>query len=335
MTGQRTSSVWKLEKEFGIENLADNIWQRFGPGTTITWTGNNNDAQIQSIGSKFWDVATYGNFSGTFTVNTKLDYTNIAYLLLAFESYSYNPSTGTHTFQKADGKRVPSFTQQIKILDRMVSGQIDETIKLLGFVVSTIAFKQDTNTSGVVTVTLSGFYKWEQRLESELDVTDFQPFEGELVEWLCLQIPPGNTVANVDKVSFGNSNNAKVQGSTCTRQATDYYEQQSTFDFATTVYANNGLADFYERFYSGGYATGLTEPKKKNLKPIPAVRITSSYDDTSTTFGAVIDITNVVVKTNLRGADPGSKMTEAPTFTSQKVVISITTNIGSLQSLLS
>ena len=156
--------------------------------------------------------------------------------------------------------------------------------------VKTARFSRSAGSSQI-SVTLSGFYCDEQMILSNLTSTDYQEYNGELIEYSCLfagAISNDNYVANTESISLGIENSAAAIYTTCTPFAKDYAEGQTSFTFGTTCYSDD--PERYKlRLYGGGVKPAFTKgkaisPLAKRMKPIPEMNIvsyTSELDDDS------------------------------------------------------
>jgi len=327
MTGIRTSLVGKLEKSLGVSDDGLQFMQ-IGDALGCTFTPNNSWQKFNSIGTKFRTGESAGKFSGSFTINTILDYSNIWILALAFEEYTYNATTKVHTFEKWDGKRPPSFECRQRILNRMVDGPTDVTRIYRGCVCKSMAFKQDTGAS-TLTVTITGAYQWQEDTFETLDATDWEGYDADKVEWSCLEIPTGDKIANVESLGFSVDNASELQYNTCSRKASNYFEKAVTFSTNATMYSNNPHI-FMSRLYSGGYDDQMTEPKKKNLNPIPEMAIVS---DTENGNYCKILMEKVIVEQMTMDAKANNKMVDAPTLTPRNFKIEIKNTTGSIENI--
>jgi len=329
MTGIRTSAVFKYEKKFGEEDPTKS-WMRLPAKTNIAFNPTNNAQELRSVGSKFFETIAPGMFTGSFTINTTVDYSYIQILPAVFEDYSYSPTTKTHTFKKADGKMPKSISMRYKQLNRVVGGDADETTKLVGMVINTAKFSQDASAGSPMQLTLSGVYAWQDSDDSPLPATDFIPFSGDVTQFACLQVPPGEDVANVEKLDFQIANSMAIVPNICSRMGHAYYEGPTKVTGSFTVYGNR--REWWHRFYSGGFDKNTNSPMAKGLRPIPEMAIVSNY---SGDLGTDFRIYDSFINTLNKSANDGQKMVDAPSFMARNVQLSIKNNVPSLDGILS
>lgn len=300
MTGIRTSAIFKPEKEFGVED-ANGSWHRFPSGLSFGYQPRNNIKTYFEIGNKFYDRAVAGNFSGTFNITFKMDYECIDFLGAVFEGYEYDAGTKTHTFRKANGKRVPSFSVRVKKMNRIVGGSADTTVILVGCVVTSFSMAHNGSSDATSNVTISGNYANESMDKDDLDETDWQDYyneddegydKGDIVpvEWTCVTIN-GEPVAYTENATFGVSNSVSMVPGCGVRFSENYSEGQSNVTLSTSCYSVNPET-YYQRMYSGGYDTTLLKPKSKGLQPIPLMALKSQYDGD---YALTVNLYNVTV----------------------------------------
>lgn len=331
MTGTRVSAVFKPEKEFGV--VESGAWHRFPSNLTFRYQPNNNIREYYGIGSKFVDNAVAGMFSGTWEAGFKLDYNLINILGIAFEDYSYDSSTMTHTFGKANGKRVPSMSVCIKKLNEVVGGSKDQTIILKGCVCKSISISQ-SNGSATLDCRLSGQYINEESSFESLDSTDWEEYydneDAVPVEWACMTID-GTQVANTESVSFSVDNGLQLMPGCGSRFYSNYDEGQSVINLSTSCYSHNP-EDYYQKVYSGGYNSTETAPKSKGLRPIPSMSIRSAYDmndDNTSEYSLTLDCERVWVSSmGQYSFDANSKIMDSPSFKVRRFALKLKNTTG-------
>lgn len=274
MSSIRMSCIWAFEDDFGKGRGANEQWRAPPPGTYVSSSHSRNVSKITAEGTKVFETFAFGTVAGSFEWSFVLDYDYLDPLLLVYEDYSVQQSGGSyvHTFKKANNKRVPSFCIRRKILNRMAGGPdgSDEIVELRGCVAKSISFSMSAGGSQM-TVTISGVYVDEKMYCGDLTTTDYQEYEGDLVEFACLFVGDaecGNYVANTDSLSLSFDNSVSVVYSTCTPFGAEYSEGQTSYTFGTSCYSNN--PSYYKRrVYSGGYRNTDLYPQSKNLAPVP------------------------------------------------------------------
>lgn len=283
MPGIRESFIFALEENFGGGKSTTTPWIAPPPGSFFNSTHSRQATKIYTVGSKFFDTVAYGQMNGTFNWTFDFDYYYLEPLQLAFEQCGVTTTDGvhyTHTFEKLNNGRVPSFTIRRKILNRMAGGPnySDEITELRGCVVRNITFSKSTGTSEL-RVTMTGFYTDERMYKGDLDATDYKPYSGKLSEYLCMfvgGINNTNYVANTESLEFSLENNSDAVYNTCSPFAGVYYEGRTNCTFGTTCYSTNP-ENYKQRVYSGGYRDNVLKPMAKGLKPIPLVTL-AAYD---------------------------------------------------------
>lgn len=312
MTGIFVSAVFKPEKEFGVEDTTAD-WQRLPSGLTVTYQPKNNLKTYYEIGNKFMRRAVAGNFSGTFTLNFKMDYQCIDILGAVFEDYNY--INETHIFKKVNGKRIPSFTLRIKKLNRIRGGSADTTITLTGCVANSFQMAQSGSSDATSNATISGNYADEDMVKTDLDGTDWEDFydvEDAFVpmEWTCVNI--GDTpVAYTESASFGVNNSASMVPGCGSRFAHQYSEGQAQISLSTSCWSVNPEV-YYQRMYSGGYRNTDTAPLSKGLKPIPLMKLKSSLESA---YSITVNLYKVYVESDgSRSYTANGRIMDSPQF---------------------
>lgn len=344
MTSVRMSFVFAPEDEFK-EGIGDKDWIAPPPGSYFSSTGTRKTSAIYTTGSKKWETTAYGEYSGTWDWTFMLDYHYLEPLMLAFDTVNGkkwvdNPSYETftsndHTFVFKKGKtgRVPSFTVRRKILHTIAGGDTDELVELYGCVVNTISFSRSASTSQYQ-VQMSGTYANEEMTLGDLGETDYEPYDGELVEYSCVSITDGaeygfeqsKYVANTDSISVSLQNNTNMVFNTCTPFATQYYEDRNQFQISTSCYSTDPTA-YKTRMYSGGYTNEKLKPMSKGLKPMEKMFISSFNGDCTEIEGTsdeklhnafagsskslLFEINKLVVKSMKWVNGDGSKLTDS------------------------
>lgn len=335
MTGIRGSFVFCREKKFrGGKDSADS-WIAPPAGSFLSTTHSRSTQKLFSAGSKYYDTVAYGQLSGSWEWTFTLDYDYIEPLFLMFEDVDCEVKDGvsTYVFSKANNLKVPSFCIRRKILNDLTTGYdgkvLDETIEYYGCVVKTVRFSMSGGASQV-SVTMNGFYADEQTVLSDLVSTDYQEYNGEIVEFSCMfagAISDDNYVANTESITLGIENSAAAIYGTCTPFAVDYCEGQTSFTFGTTCYSDDPLR-YKARLYGGGVrkinGAGTMNPGIKRMKPIPTINIisyTSEMDDDAFGTGdgiqkvyqdseksAAMTLTDVTIKSLTWQKGDGSKL---------------------------
>ena len=303
MTGIRQSFVFALEDEFGKGKGENNKWIAPPVGSFFNSTHSRQATKIYTVGSKFYDTVAYGQLNGQFNWTFVFDYHYLEPLQLAFEKVGCTLNSDgahyTHTFEKVNNMRIPSFTVRRKILNRIAGGpeDSDEITELLGCVVRNISFSKAAGTSQLQ-VTMTGFYVDERMYKGELDATDYKDYNGKLSEYMCMfigDVSKDNYVANTESLEFSLENNSDAVYNTCSPFAGLYYEGRTNCTFGTTCYSNNP-SYYKQRVYSGGYRNDVYKPMAKNMKPIPIVTL-AAYDKSirDDEYSEALDFTNALV----------------------------------------
>lgn len=311
MTGIRQSFIIGREAlgYFGKGPCADSKWVAPPPGSYFNSTHNRSTSRIQSTGSKRWDTVAYGSLTGQWDWTFNLDYKYLTPLLFVFENFDVKAvlEDGTevsvdspaaenavgyyYNFSKMDTGRIPSFCVRRKILNYMTGGPVysDEVVELRGCVCKSFRFTKSDSTSQI-SVTMTGFYADEKMVTGELDSTDFQTYEGNLVEWMCMYVADQGDdykyVANTDNLGVSIENNANAVYTVCSPFAKTYFEGLTNYSFNTSCYSTDP-DQYKKRLYYGGYKgwTGSTKesagqplvarPIAKGMRPIPKIKLVS------------------------------------------------------------
>lgn len=303
MTSVRQSIIYSLEDDdgFGTGKGDSYSWLAPPPGSFFDSTSSVATQRIQSAGSKYLDTIAYGKRSGTWRWTFPLDYNYLEPLYLVFEGST--PGAGTaqtvgstttymYTFTKANAERVRSFTVRRVKLNVMagglrstpntsgVLGGLDEIVELRGMVCTSVTFSRTSGTSQM-NVEMSGFYTDEVMTKGRFGATDYQPYQGNLVEYSCLfigSVADSNYVANTESLSITIDNQSEAVYNICTPIAKEYVENITNYTFSTTAYSNDP-SHWEQRVYSGGFDNTALRPMTKGLKPIETMHIVS-YDQT-------------------------------------------------------
>lgn len=284
MTGIRQSFVFALEDDFGKGKGANNPWIAPPVGSFFNNTHSRQATKIYTVGSKFFDTVAYGQLNGSFNWTFVFDYNYLEPLQLAFEKIGCTPNSDgthfTHTFEKVNNMRIPSFTVRRKIMNEMAGGPnySDEITELTGCVVRNVSFSKASGTSELH-VTMTGFYVDEKMFKGDLDATDYKEYEGKLSEYMCMfvgGVATDNYVANTESLEFSIENNSDAIYNTCSPIAGLYFEGRTNCTFGTTCYSNNP-SYYKQRVYSGGFRNDVLRPMTKGMKPIPLVTL-AAYD---------------------------------------------------------
>lgn len=287
MTGIRQSNLFALEDKgkFG-SGKGSSPWIAPPPGTFVSFTHNRAASTIYTAGSKNWDEVSYGGITGSFEWTFTADYDYLWPFLLVFEDYkcvedtSVQPVQYLHTFSKANNKRVPSFCIRQVILNRMAGGPdgSDEIRIVKGCVARNIRFSESAGSSQL-NVTITGFYVDEEMQKGNLEATDYQEYDGDLMEFQCLFIgdaTDANYVSNVDSLNVSIENSSDKIPHVCGPVAAEFYEGRTSFSMGMTCYSNNP-SKYQQRVYSGGFDNTALSPLRKNLHPIDRVTL-ATYD---------------------------------------------------------
>ena len=333
MTGRRASVTWKLEKSPTVEG--EGGFEYLAPSVDFTYTANNNVKYTYTLGSKFYDLVTAGRFTGSWSCNVTLDYNHFKWLLLAFEGYEYTPiedsTSGTHRFYKSNTGKLRTATFCIKKLNRIVGGTKDQTIYLRGCVVNNIKLNYETSSNSSVRCTMSGIYMQEQTRLDDLADTDFSEVLTPSVipvEWGCLQIVEDNTAtpsANNERTSMSISQQVSTLPTCGSRFDSDFYEGQvSKITTEMSVYSRDPeLA--YLRVYTGGEKITTENspysPRQKGIKPLPQMKIVSTYDDT--TYKCEVIMSSVIFESMSLSLNAGSQIVDRPTLSCRNAEIQI------------
>lgn len=350
MSGVRQSFVYCREKDgFDTGIASKDAWIAPPPGSFFSATHTRSVTKVYTEGSKYWDTVAYGQLSGSWEWTFTMDYDYLEPFALAFDKVSI--SGDTFTFTKENNLRVPSFCVRGKILNDITNSRWndageDETYTLTGCVVKTIRFSKSAGASQV-SVSMSGFYANEYMVLDDLDATDYQDYDGHLVEFSCMFI--GNDyMADTESLSVGIENSASAIYTTCSPIASNFAESQTSFTFGMMAYANNPDR-YWTRLYGGGVKATETKgyyyPHHKNMAPVPQIDLKSfntdaiTYDsdtgkasaDFTTALGnatrtATISLVKTVIKSLTRQKGDGSKLQDQINSTDvQKVQLVVKT----------
>lgn len=337
MTGRRASVTWKLEESPTVEG--DGAFEYLAPSLDFTYTSNNNIKYSYTLGSKFYDLATVGRFSGSWSVNLTLDYNHFKWLLLAFEGYEYSlPAdmpNGLHRFYKSNTDKLRTATFCVKKLNRIVGGTYDQTIYLKGCVVNNVKFSYETSSTSTVRCTMSGVYMTEEMSLNPLTDTDFDdaPTPSIVpVEWGCLRIVEDNTetpIANNERTSMSISQQVSTLPTCGSRFDSDFYEGQvSKISTEMSVYSRDPQLA-YLRVYTGGEKTDLSDitsttkfsPRMKGIKPLPQMKIASTYENNDYICNVVMS--SVIFESMNMSLNAGSQIIDRPSLACRDAEIQI------------
>lgn len=326
-----------MEDDFG-KGRGSNPWRAPPPGTFVAFAHSRNVNKITAEGNKVFETFSFGTVAGSWDWSFTFDYDYMDPMLLAFEDYSY--SNGVHSFDKRNNAKVPSFCMRVKVLNEMADGPkgSDEIVEIRGCVCKSISFSMSAGSSAM-NVSMSGFYVDEKMYKGSIGMTDYQEYEGDLVEFSCLFVGEpscGNYVANTDSLSISIDNSSAAVYSTCTPFAKVYYEGLTTYNFGTSCYSNNP-SYYKQRVYSGGYNNGFLYPRSKNLAPIPLLSVAAyslamkdGYGDTveecieQSPKYAIFSLTNTVIKSITHQKGDGSKLQDQISSTdSQRISLEV------------
>ena len=329
MTSIRLSFVYSLEDEFGKGKGQGKEWIAPPPGARFRSSITRQTTRVQSTGTKHWDTYAYGTFQGSWDMTFMLDYNYLEPLYFVFEESKKSGSGEkyTYTFKKNDGSRIPSFCVRLVQLNEMAGGKTgeDQIVYLKGCVCKTITLARSAGTSQFQ-VTMSGFYINESMEKGSLGSTDYQPYEGNLVEYSCLltggdSMANSGYIANTESLTVAIDNSADAVFQVCSPFASQYYEGITNYTFSATTY-RNAPSNWEQRVYSGGLTNTELSPMCKGLRPMEKAYILS-YDtdcrdgnhDPKTAYGNadksfMIDITNCVIKSLERPNGDGSKLVD-------------------------
>lgn len=258
-----------------------------------------------------------------------MDYNIIDFLPAIFEEYTYDSSTGTHTFANLNGSRPPSFAIRYKKLNRIVGGPNDETTELRGCVASALSIKQ-TSSSATLDVTLRFTYNTQVSVYSDLSETDFDDYYETTdplpVEWTCLYVGD-ESVAGTESSGFDVSNNLGTVAGCGTRFDSNYYVGKVDVSISTSVYSTDPKR-YLTLMYSGGYDDTLTSPQDKALRPIPEVSLRSSETVDSDTYSCIATFEDVYVGAGGATSFTDSKVVDSPTLKAKSVTLAFRNTRG-------
>lgn len=305
----------------------------------FTYTSNNNIKYSYTLGSKFYDLATVGRFSGSWSVNLTLDYNHFKWLLLAFEGYEFTTPSGTpnglHRFYKSNTGKLRTATFCVKKLNRIVGGTYDQTVYLKGCVVNNVKFSYETSSTSTVRCTMSGVYMTEEMSLNNMTNTDFDeaPTPSIVpVEWGCLKIVEDNTetsIANNERTSMSISQQVSTIPTCGSRFDSDFYEGQvSKISTEMSVYSRDPQLA-YLRVYTGGEKTDLSSmtsttkfsPRMKGIKPLPQMKIASTYENDD--YFCNVVMSSVIFESISMSLNAGSQIIDRPTLSCRDAEIQI------------
>lgn len=342
MTGVRASFVYCREQEFGKGKGDGDSWLAPPPGSFISLSHTRSTTKVYTAGSKYWDTLAYGQLSGSWEWTFLMDYDYIEPFLIAFEATTIDGNT--FTLNKANNKRVRSFTFRRKQLNSITGGMddntlSDETIIYTGCVPKTLRMSKSGGSSQL-SISISGFYANESLDKSTLSSTDYQEYNGNLTEFSCMfigDVANKNYVANTESLNIAIENSAAAIYATCSAMARNYCEGQTSYSFGTTSYANDP-AKYLQRMYSGGKNNTETKPRNKKMGPIKTIHLVSFDEEidehgdniatayNSSTRSLDFELTKTAIKSLTKQKGDGSKLQDQINSTEcQKITMRIKT----------
>jgi hypothetical protein len=286
MSSIRTSFLFSLEDTYGGGIGSGNAWIAPPPSSYFDHTNKRQTTRLQSTGTKRFDTIAYGKLSGSWNWKFVLDYNYLEPLALMFDGFDPEaaPTATTiggqtvyqYVFNKRDYKRIPSFTVRRLQLNRMAGGGPDEIETLTGCVCETVKFVRAAGTSQWQ-VTMSGFYSDESMELGQWDGTDYQEYQGNLVEYACLfieNLQNADYMANTESLEITISNSAEAIYNVCSPFAKQFSEGTTTYQYSVVAYSNIP-ANWQQRVFSGGIDNTATRPWAKGMAPIPTAHIIS------------------------------------------------------------
>lgn len=261
MSDNRESVVFRLESSYG-SSTDPGPWRALPPGARFDTSLNISNKRITSLGRKFADTFVYGRVAGTWSLKFVADYGYLDPLLLAFESYEYEPSTGTHHFRKANNQRPRSFTVRYVRLNRIAGGPdgSDEINYYFGCVCKEFKINKNSETSEIE-VEMSGLLADTDLRTTNLSNTDFTKYLTTkddkaygLMEWACLffdSIESDSYVEMVDSAGLSMSNAVDSLYSICTPISPNFMEGKPEFQYSFNAYAND-IDRVKRRVFTGG-----------------------------------------------------------------------------------
>lgn len=284
MTGVRQSVIYALEDDFCKGKPSGDAWIAPPPGSYVSFTMNRDVTSIRQQGSKFIHAYSWGRVYGSFSWKFYLDYEYVEWLRLVFEDYSCTDNgdgTYTHSFSKANNARIPSFCFRVATLDRMVGGEEDEVTEFRGCFATSAKFSCSAGAS-YVQVDMSGVVSDAESIVGDLTTTDYQEYDGDLVEFQCLfagdEMSSDTYVSYIDSVTLSVENSAEGLNVVCSPYFVNYYEGNANFSLSLSAYSNS-IDRFRRMFYSGGQSLDEMPlyPMCKNMGPCDSLYI-ASYD---------------------------------------------------------
>ena len=341
MTGWRASVGWKLEKYFGVEDQ-ESEFEYLGPGMSFSYNPNNNMKYTFTTGSKVYDVASAGKFSGSWSIEVLLDYNHFKWLMAVFEDYHFDLTEGAHVFAKSNTKAMRSFSIKATRLNRIVYNTTelaqnggttyDQKVVLLGCIVTSFNPSYESSSGGIVRCTISGSYVNEYLVTAELSETDYEAMEPNTpakypVEWGCLQMYDESSsdwvsIANNEKTGIQLSQSIATVPSCGTRFDTAFYESAVQPVSVTAQVVARNPKTWYLRMYSGGETYGMANnttyrPYPKALKPIKRMRIKSTADDTEQ-YMATVELYDVTVESMRQQYNPQQPIVDSPSLKAKR-----------------
>lgn len=324
--------VFGLESTFGgglgthMETVDDqevsveNKWISPPPNTHFQSTHNRNVTLYTAMGTKTWEVATYGQFQGQWSWTFILDYEYLEPFFLAFDSYHYDEQKQEHVFRKCNAKRVKSFCIRRKIMNRVAGGTQDEAEVLVGCIVTDISFSRSAGSGSQIQVSMSGLYAYETMDNTDLIATDYSAYNGDPVEYACVYAGglDGEHIEYVDQLGIQVGNGASMVYGICTPFPLNYSEGSSNYSISLSAYSNEPKR-FKKRLYSGGYDNRASRPWAKDLQPMDKMTVIA-YDKSrfNEYFDGPDDEEPTTYETMQQAIEASTKTV---TFTMEKIII--------------
>lgn len=344
---------YHTEEVGGESQAVQNSFIAPPPNSFFTYTSSRNVSILYSQGTKFWDTALYGQFSGSWSWSFILDYEYPEPLLLSFEKVTYsdyvtigdgNDAVSVPTkmkLEKSVGSRVKSFCARVRTINTPAGGSKNDTVLLKGCVVRDISFSR-AGAGAQVQVQMSGFYADEEMVCDAIvePTTDFQTHNGDPVEYACLFVG-SDEVGYTEQISVSINNGATPGYVTCTGFPQYFNETASSFRFGTTAYSNEPER-YKTKVYSGGKDNTHRKPMGKDLAPLNEMSIKCyTYSNHNEASDANAPGYDVPIAANPSANPPVSAVSgmdnsaKSITFTMEKVVIkSYTSEKGDGQKLM-